>query len=124
MQQTEVNEAMEHGILNEINAVGVLVGKMLPVFLPQTTYIEEGCHVLKHNNQIFMVVSPDGRLQNSTSEQNELAIELKCPLPGKKFTTDVHYDIPEKSLKNVINCFTFVIHLKAQLYFKLQMIPN
>ena len=50
-----------------------------------------------------MVVSQYGRLQNSTSEQNELAIELKCPLPGKKFTTDVHYDTPDRYISQLLS---------------------
>lgn len=85
-------DAMKHGSENEINAVATLVSKILPSLYPEETYVEEGCEILKAGDKTFMVVSPDG----STLVDNETvkAIEIKCPLPGKQFTTDVHYKVP------------------------------
>ena len=68
-----------------------------------------------------MVVSPDGMLQNNTSEQNSLAIELKCPLPGKKFTNDVHYDIPDRYISQLLSEISF---LKCYQLFHLCYTPE
>ena len=40
----------------------------------------------------FLIVSPDGSGQEDGN--NILAVEVKCPMPNKKYTTDVHYEIP------------------------------
>lgn len=77
----EVENAMKHGTFNEPNAVGTIVGKVIPVMHPDLIFFEEGCvEILNHNNKTFMVVSPDGSLrQNSRFDSTQVGIELKCP---------------------------------------------
>ena len=84
--------AMKHGSDNEIHAVATIVGKLLPVFRPELVFQEEGCVVI-YENDVFMVVSPDGSgIRNNATK---VAFEIKCPVPNKKFTTDVHYTLPK-----------------------------
>ena len=42
-----------------------------------------------------MVVSPDGAGQNDVNAKSSFAFEIKCPVPGKLFTTNQHYTIPQ-----------------------------
>jgi hypothetical protein len=91
-----VKNAMEHGSNNEKNAVATLVGKFLPVFMPEFQYQEEGCVVIEDTEgSVFMVVSPDGSLRKATALQShqkkvEAAIEIKCPV------RKVHTRIPDR----------------------------
>ena len=79
--------ALQHGVATEINAVGKLVGKVLPVYLPET-FFEEGCYSIAANDEnSFRVISPDGSLRKENSPI--MAVELKCPVPGKKYVPDV-----------------------------------
>jgi hypothetical protein len=55
-----VKMAMDHGSKNEINTISTLVGKILPSLFPGIWYCEKGCIALKHDGDIFCVVSPDG----------------------------------------------------------------
>jgi hypothetical protein len=77
----EQKKAMNHGVINEINAIATVVGKVLPVFEPDLKFYEEGCStVLTEDSEIFMVVSPDGSLRmNASFETTKVAIEIKCP---------------------------------------------
>ena len=77
----EVENAMKHGTLNEPNAVGTIVGKVIPVMHPELIFFEEGCvEIQNQNDKTFMVVSPDGSLrQNSRFDSTQVGIELKCP---------------------------------------------
>ncbi|XP_052268567.1 uncharacterized protein LOC127869949 [Dreissena polymorpha] len=89
-----IANAMKHGQDNEINAVATLVGKILPVVLPDLVYCEEGC-VVVHDECLnpFLVVSPDGSLRRDVSmKSSEYAVEIKCPI------RDVHYELPERYL--------------------------
>ena len=89
-----MNRAMEHGTLNEINGMGVAIGKLLPVYLPNAVFYEEGFYRIRsHADENFLIVSPDG-----SCRENEVpiaAIEIKCPLPGKTVVPDVQYKIPD-----------------------------
>ena len=40
-----------------------------------------------------MVISPDGSARDNGAVQ--MTTEIKCSIPGKTYTTDVHYDIPD-----------------------------
>lgn len=97
----EVNEAMKHGIENEINALGTIVSRVLPVFAPFLKFHEEGYYKMDYNeNESFLIVSPDG----SCREQNSVkyAIEIKCPVPGKIYKTDVHYEMPRYYVTQIL----------------------
>jgi hypothetical protein len=49
---------------------------------------------LKHDGEIFCVVSPDGSGRDAQNSKPLYAIEIKYPIPGKSFTTPVHYEVP------------------------------
>ena len=99
----ETAAAMKHGIDNEIHAVATIVGKILPVFMPDVDLYESGCRVIYLNNKPFIVVSPDGECRTSMNAPVKCAIEIKCPLPDKKYTTDVHYDIPKYYIPQLLS---------------------
>ena len=95
--------AMNHGQNNEINAVATIVGKILPVLHPEMIFFETGCYVLQHENKPFIVVSPDGQGKSGANEHCLTAFEIKCPVPGKKFTPDVHYYVPKYYIPQLIS---------------------
>jgi hypothetical protein len=96
----EVQARMDHGTKSEINAVATLTGKILPVYFPTLKYIEEGSHVIIHDD-VNILVSPDGSIGQIelTDEQNSpsrhIACELKCPF-GNQYCTPVHYQLPSR----------------------------
>ena len=98
-----VNMAMDHGSKNEINAISTLVGKILPSLFPGIWYYEEGCIALEHDGEIFCVVSPDGSGTVAQNSKPLYAIEIKCPIPGKSFTTPVHYEVPSYYIPQVLS---------------------
>ncbi len=87
-------DALQHGSLHEIDLIGTLVGKFLPVYSPQLKYVEEGCECLLHEGKTILVSSSDGSLRSHPDDVAHFAIEGKCPLPGKQFAPDVHYELP------------------------------
>lgn len=82
----------EHGTREEINAVGTLVGKILPVYFLQLSFREDGCEIINIGNSMA-VISGDGT-GISEKEDSVVAFEFKCPVPGKTITTDIQYKIP------------------------------
>jgi hypothetical protein len=98
-----VKMAMDHGSKNEINAISTLVGKILPSLFPGIWYCEEGCIALKHDGEIFCVVSPDGSGRDAQNSKPLYAIEIKYPIPGKSFTTPVHYEVPSYYIPQVLS---------------------
>ena len=40
-----------------------------------------------------------------------MAVEIKCPVPGKTYTIDVHYDIPHLSADNSNLIYALYIYL-------------
>ena len=54
----EQKRAMNHGVENEINAIGTLCSIVMPSICPELTYHEEGIYI--HDN---IGVSPDGTLR-------------------------------------------------------------
>ncbi|KAH3697092.1 hypothetical protein DPMN_084577 [Dreissena polymorpha] len=77
----EQKKAIEHGVVNEINGVATLVGKVLPVVEPDLTFCEEGCVAIQTaDNDCFMIVSPDGSLrEDSDISTTKVGVEIKCP---------------------------------------------
>lgn len=54
----------------------------------------------------FFLVSLDGSVTSvhkKTYNQAKLALEFKCQYPGKKFTTDVPYQIPERYVPQLLS---------------------
>ena len=107
--------AMNHGQNNEINAVATIVGKILPVLHPEMIFFETGCYVLQHENKPFIVVSPDGQGKSGANEHCLAAFEIKCPVPGKKFTPDVHYYVPKYYIPQLIS--EMKVLGSSQLYY-------
>ena len=59
--ETLKRNSMQYGSEQEINAIATLVAKVLPVYLPDMCFCEEGCYVLPNSNDASkFVVSPDG----------------------------------------------------------------
>ena len=83
---------MEHGSKNEKNAITTIVAKFLPQYHPGSFFVEEGCYQVLSNSEIhtqpLLVVSPDGSIRDS-SGHILYAVEIKCPVPNKKHTTDI-----------------------------------
>ena len=86
-------EAMTYGSENEINGLATLACKLLPVYFGDLIYKEDGCEVVDIGDQGAMtVISPDGSLVSENSFSDcEVSVEVKCPTPGKEFTTQTTY---------------------------------
>lgn len=85
----------------------------LPAFHPNCVFYEEGCYVTKYETgNSVLVVSPDGSIRTSDLE-TVFGVEIKCPFPGKTFTTPVQYALPARYVAQVLsqmNCLN-VEHL-------------
>ncbi|CAG2250716.1 unnamed protein product [Mytilus edulis] len=100
----ELQMRFDYGTANEINCVATLTGKVLPVFYEQSSYFEEGCYTCRNGFTETMptvIVSPDGSIRNNNG-QIILAVEIKCPYPGKTFTTPVQYAIPKYYIPQIL----------------------
>ena len=95
-------QKMQYGVDHEIDAVATMVGKVLPVYYPDLTFVEEGCFVLNENGRPLIVVSPDGSGRQNASGKVAVGFEFKCPYPGKTFTTQVHYTLPSYYVLQVL----------------------
>ena len=93
---------MKHGTENEINALATLVGKVVPSLYPNLCFVEEGFYEMTTENQPFFIVSPDGSLRSSPLGDIKCMLEFKCPFPGKKFTTDVFYELPVRYVPQLL----------------------
>ena len=102
----ETKERLEHGKKNEINGVSTLVSRFLPSFLPGIKFREVGCYLNKHDNDILLVVSPDG--EGVTAEGKTVTMfEIKCPFP-KKYGHTVFYKIPKYYATQVLSQMNLV----------------
>ena len=110
----EVKLLMEHGSKNEINAAATLAAKVLPVYYPDLVFHEEGCYRIESEDNL-LVVSPDGSCRVPGQNKNSLGIEFKCPQTGKKFSTDVHYKVPEYYIPQLL-CEMKALRCKKLLY--------
>jgi len=81
-----------YGIENDKNGLATLLGKVLPVYYPNLLFREDGCLVLPIG-ETFAIISGDGSGINERLE-TEVAFEIKCPIPGKTFSTDQYYNFP------------------------------
>lgn len=88
----ELKTILEHGTSQDINALVTLLGKILPVYYPHLLYKEDGCEVIPLGDS-KAVSSGDGTGVDKNG-QHEVAFEFKCPVPGEKHVTDVHYKLP------------------------------
>lgn len=56
--------------------------KIVPVYFPQLTYIEDGCEIMDLGDS-RTIISGDGT-GITKKKINTVAFELKYPIPGKK----------------------------------------
>jgi hypothetical protein len=71
---------LKHGEENELHGIATLVGKVLPAFYPQLSYVEEGWFIMRNEaGQNLVVVSPDGTLTLTANSIACHSIEIKCP---------------------------------------------
>lgn len=96
-----LKERFEYGTRNELNAVATLISRYLPAFHPTTCFYEEGCYTCSHESKINLIVSPDGSVRSS-DEHIVFGIEIKCPMPGKLYTTPIHYNIPHYYVPQIL----------------------
>ena len=95
----EVKKRMEHGTVSEIHAIATLTSKVLPFYLPNLQYIEEGCLPVSNAEKPLMLISPDGSLGNADIWKPDVlptphyACEFKCPCMSD-YKPPVHYEIP------------------------------
>ena len=99
----ELQAKFNYGTENEVNALATLLCKIMPVYYPSLTYQEDGCVVLPLDLEShYAVISGDGTGINQ--EKNEtVAFELKCPIPEKKYTPDVYYELPVRYSTQVLS---------------------
>lgn len=90
---SKLQEKFDHRAKNELHAISTTCSSFLPAFHPDLNYFEEGCYVELDNNKPYLVISPDGSLRGANLVAIS-GIEIKCPMPGKIFTTPVHYKLP------------------------------
>lgn len=98
-----IEQAKEHGTINEPNAVATTVGKILPVLQPDIHFFEIGSCILYQDGKPFMIISPDGQGKTGINDSPRIAFEIKCPMPGKKFCPDVHYSIPRYYVPQILS---------------------
>ena len=63
-------------------------------FIQKLTLREEGCEVLPIGNNSKFAISSGDRVGVTATNDAELAVEIKCPKPGKVHCTDVYYQLP------------------------------
>ena len=102
----EMKDMFAHGTNNEISALATLVGKILPTFYPQLSFQEDGCDIINLPGGYY-VISGDGLGVNQEGI-NHVAFEFKCPMLGKKYTTETHYKLP----------VYYVLHVLSQMAAK------
>ena len=89
---SDVQQRMEYGSENEVNALATLSGIFMPAFLPPcSTLYEDGPYFLGSNEvPHLMEVSPDGFTtlcslescyQPCAIQHENLVVEIKCPYP-------------------------------------------
>ena len=99
----ELQEKFDYGNENELNAIATLVSTFIPAFEPTTLVFEEGCYILEDSGNQYLVVSPDGSIRRQTDEQPLAALEIKCPIPGKLYTTPIQYALPHYYVPQVLS---------------------
>lgn len=111
----EVQKNLEYGTENEIHAIATLVGKIMPVYQPNLIYSEDGCLVVNLDNSTFAIISGDGSAINQIGE-SATTYEVKCPVPDKKYTTDVYYKLPVRYTTQLLSQMSAKKNATMQLF--------
>ena len=82
---------MNWGVENEIHATATFASVVMPVLFPGMILYEEGANFIVNDGRPIIEVSPDGSMRK---DADVIGIEIKCPVPDKKYATDVHYQVP------------------------------
>ena len=103
---SEVQQRMDYGTKNEINAVATLVAQVLPFYHPTLSFVEQGSYILQDQNNPFIIVSPDGCgavAEGHLLEKPDylVSFEFKCPFP-QVYKTPVHYSIPDRYILQLL----------------------
>ena len=111
----QVQEMMNYGTENEINAIATLVGLILPALRPPCFSVYElGCFSISgHHTEHLLVVSPDGLAQCSQIENceyreshsqthNKLGIEYKCIFQSETSPNYPSYELPVRHVPQVL----------------------
>jgi hypothetical protein len=91
----------DYGTRDELNALGTLLGKIVPVYFPQLTYIEAGCEIMDLGDS-RAIISGDGT-GIARENINTVAFEFKCPIPVKEYKTDLHYSLPVRYTTQILS---------------------
>ena len=79
----------------------MLRGKIVPVYFTQLTYIEACCEIMDLGDS-RAIISGDGT--GITRENiNTVAFEFTCPIPGRKYITDLHNSLPFRYTTQILN---------------------
>ena len=99
----KTTKAMDYGVKHEIDAVGTLVGRILPAYFPELLYCEEGCALINKDNELFYLSSPDGSIRSSVYSEPTFMYETKCkpPVPTTQMTP-VYYTIPKYYIMQIL----------------------
>ena len=89
----------DYGTREELNALGTLLGKIVPVYFPQLTYIQDGCEIMDLGDSRAI----GGGAGITREKINTVAFEFKCPIPGKKYKTDLHYSLPVRYTTQILS---------------------
>ena len=101
---SDVQQRINYGSENEVNALATLSGIFMPALLPPCSTLYEDCPSFLGSNEAphLMEVSPDGFItvcslgscyQPCTIQHEYLVVEIKCSYPQVN-TLPVHYEIP------------------------------
>ena len=101
----ELQELYSYGSEQEINALATLLGKILPVYFPQVTFVEDGCKK-RSMGDCYAIISGDGHVVTDSGDC-EVTFEMKCPKSGKAWTTDVQYSLPTYYSTQVLSEMNF-----------------
>ena len=91
---------MDHGSKNEINAAATLATKVLPVYYPDLVLHEEGCYRINSENDLLLVVNPDGSCRVLGQNRNSLAnVDFAFSILASCFQgpTKLHFYYPAKT---------------------------
>ena len=128
--ELQIMSNMQHGIENEKNGLATFMGKVMPVFYPGCIFQDDGC--MKKGLQLnrSMVISGDGSIMMKGIENVKTTVEIKCPVPGKVWTTDTYYQIRTRYSTQVMSamdakcCVKCVIPIKVLQWLQEDKMQN
>ena len=102
----DMQEMFDHGTLNEKNAISTFVSKFLPVFHPELSLYEEGCYIKKQTGYPSLLLVQIAAFVILKQKRFFFGDEIKCPFPGKIYSTPVNYSLPHYYVPQVLRRWT------------------